>query len=102
VTLDARPFVAHYLRECANERSDRNGDDLHALARWAENRPRDDESMLRIASTGALDYRDGSLRCGDAPRRLVDSYRDDGEKSRSEWLALFAEAIEGDRHAHEE
>src|SRR5690349_5600391 len=82
MTRDARPFVAHYLRGCADADRDGNGDALHTLARWIENLPRHDRSMRRIAATDALDYADGSFRCGDAGSALIASYRDDAPDAR--------------------
>jgi len=93
---DARPFVAHYLRRCADTNMERNGADLHLLARWVENLPANDRSMALIAATDALDYRDGSFHCGAASTALVEGYRD-GPHSREPWLAHFAEAVGGER-----
>src|SRR5215510_4370761 len=53
---DARPFVAHHLRQRANERRESNGDALHELARWVENLPARDPRMARIEATAALGY----------------------------------------------
>jgi hypothetical protein len=92
---DARPFVAHHLRECADERADTNGPQLHVLARWVENLPADNEAMGRIASTEALDYPLGAFVCGETSTALIDRYHD-SESKRATWLASFADAVEHD------
>jgi len=92
---DARPFVAHFLRTCADARMERNGAALHLLARWVENLPANDPSMALIAATDALDYGDGSFRCGSASRALVEAYRDTPH-GREQWLAHFAETVESE------
>ena len=98
MTRDARPFLAHHLRERADAR-DHHGSALHDLARWVENLPGDDPAMLRIASTEALDYSDGGFVCKAASNALIDAYQRDAPASRRQWLAWFADAVEHD-HAH--
>src|SRR5207245_10194917 len=94
MTRDARPFLAHHLRENADTRLDRNGDALHDLARWVENLPADDPTMRRIALTDALDYADGCFVCGAASRALVRTYQEDTSAGREAWLGQLAEAVE--------
>src|SRR5438874_749640 len=96
MTRDARPFLAHHLRERADA-LDRNHEALHDLARWVENLPADEPAMLRIASTDALDYSDGTFRCGAAAIALLDAYQADVPAARPAWLAAFAEAVEYDQ-----
>jgi hypothetical protein len=90
---DARPFVAHHLRQRANERRTSNGDALHALARWIENLPARDPRMARIEATGALDYDDGTLTGGAQSEALVESYTDEGDHGRELWLDRYADAV---------
>lgn len=93
---DARPFVAHHLRERADEPGRPNTAALHALARWAENVPKNNAAMVRIASCGALDYTSGELSVGPEARRAVDGYEADEPATRGAWLDRFASAIEAD------
>ena len=93
---DARPFLAHHLRECADQRLDENGHALHLLARWVENLPANDAAMRRIGATTALDYTNGSFVSGARADSLIESFRDDSSADRRLWLARFAEAVEED------
>ena len=92
---DARPFVAHHLRERAETAGQVNADDLHFLARWVENLPARDARMARIEATEALCYDNGELRAGGEAETLVDSYNGgDDVAARDAWLTSFAEAVE--------
>ena len=95
MTRDARPFLAHHLRERADAR-ERDGSALHDLARWVENLPADDSAMRRIAATDALDYSDGCFVCGAVSNAIIDAYQRDTPIARREWLMEFAEAVEFD------
>jgi hypothetical protein len=95
MTRDARPFLAHHLRECADARRDSNGEALHLLARWVENLPADNAAIRRIGATAALDYDNGGFVCGDASTALIDDYRNLG-RPRRRWLVKFADAVESD------
>ena len=91
---DARPFLAHHLRECADLRMDTNGADLHALARWVENLPADDHRIVRVAICAELDYSNGTFKGGVASESLIDSYQPgDDAGARNRWLELFAVAV---------
>ena len=90
---DARPFLAHYLRERADERGDANGADLHLLARWVENLPSGDPSMAAIAATEALRYSDGGFDGGPDLMELVHGYVDSGEDGRAAWVAIAADVV---------
>ena len=92
---DARPFLAHHLRECADV-LDRNSEALHDLARWVENLPANDPAMRRIASTDALDFSGGSFVCGERSAALIAGYQHDTPADRLDWLAVFADAVEYD------
>jgi len=93
---DARPFLAHHLRECADARLESNGEALHLLAREVENLPSDNADMRRIAATDALDYANGAFVCGPAATALIDEYRVDAPSKQRKWLARFAAAVEHD------
>ena len=91
---DARPFLAHYLRQRADGRADRNGADLHLLARWVENLPARDRRMARIEATDALGYRDGSFTPGAEGDGMIDSYASGVDpNTREQWLDRFADAV---------
>ena len=90
---DARPFVAHHLRQRANELAWRNGEALHALARWAENLPARDSRMARIEATDALDYEDGSFEGGPESEALIDAYEAGDDAARDRWLEDYAAAV---------
>lgn len=90
---DARPFVAHHLRQRADARMGENGAAIHLLARWVENLPARDPRMARIEATDALDYRDGGFTGGPAADALVDGYTAGDAAARDEWLTRFAEAV---------
>lgn len=91
---DARPFLAHHLRGEADERADDHAVDLHLLARWVENLPSGEPSMVRIASTQALNYGDGTFAGGEGFESLIEGYVDEGEAGRSRWLAAVSSAVE--------
>lgn len=90
---DARPFLAHHLRSRANARSGANGDALHALARWVENLPAQDQHMARIEVTEALGYDDGSFTGGAASEQLIAAYVTDVESQRERWLDDFSNVV---------
>lgn len=92
---DARPFVAHHLRQRANEPDARNGGALHELARWVENLPARDPRMARIEMTDALDYDDGSFSGGPESEALIDTYSAADASARDRWLENFAAAVVG-------
>ena len=91
---DARPFLAHHLRERADLRMDTNGADLHALARWVENLPADDHRIVRVAVAAELNYSDGAFDGGVASESLIDTFdRGDDVEARDRWLELLAVAV---------
>jgi hypothetical protein len=90
---DARPFVAHHLRQRANELAERNGAAVHALARWVENLPARDPRMARIEMTDALDYDDGSFLGGPESGALIDAYAAEDAAARDRWLEDYASAV---------
>lgn len=90
---DARPFLAHHLRQRANARMDCNGAALHLLARWVENLPSGDPRTARIARTDALDYGDGSFDGGAASEALIDGFSGDGAEACERWLDEFTDAL---------
>lgn len=98
-TRDARPFLAHHLRECADTRTDDNGAALHLLARWIENLPSDNAAMARIGVAATLDYERGLFVCGAAATALINDYRNDSPSNRRVWLMSFADAVERDMAA---
>ena len=91
---DARPFLSHHLRRRGNERADKNGRDLHVLARWVENLPSHHPDMARIEATNALGYRDGSVTGGPESEVLIEAYGADGVPHQEQWLAAYASAVE--------
>ncbi len=91
---DARPFVAHHLRERAEGAGRANAEDLHYLARWAENLPAGDRRMARIEATDALGYENGELLVGAEGETLIDNYAGgDDPAERDAWLTSFADAV---------
>lgn len=90
---DARPFLAHHLRERADDRMSTNGADLHALARWVENLPSDDPRIIQVGATAVLDYSDGHFEGGGPAESLVDNFRDGDAAARDRWLDFFAAAV---------
>ena len=93
---DSRPFLAHHLRECADNRLEENGPALHVLARWVENLPADNVAMHRIGSTAALDYEHGAFVSGARAEELIENYREESPADRQIWLTQFADAVEED------
>ena len=89
---DARPFVAHHLRQRANELTAANRPAVHALARWVENLPAGDSRMARIETTDALNFDDGSFVGGPESDALIDVYVDDSD-TRQHWLDDYAAAV---------
>jgi len=91
---DARPFVAHHLRERGESADQPNALDLHLLARWVENLPARDPRMARIEATDALNYANGDLRAGADAETLIDGYNGgDDPDAREAWLSSFADAV---------
>ena len=90
---DARPFVAHHIRQRANERARQNGGALHELARWVENLPAQDRRMVRIETTDALDYDDGGFSGGPECEALIDTYAVGDAAGRDRWLEECAAAV---------
>ena len=92
IRRDARPFLAHHLRQRGDERKDLNGADIHQLARWVENLPADDGRMARVEATEAIDYRDGSVNVGPDATALIEGWVGDADTDL--WLDRFARVIE--------
>ena len=91
---DARPFLAHHLRERADLRVEANGAQLHALARWVENVSAHDPRMAAIALAAELDYGSGAFHGGHTAEALIDDFRGDDPESRDKWLDEFAVAVQ--------
>jgi hypothetical protein len=93
-TRDARPFLAHYLRQIADARDASDPAGIHLLARWVENLPAGDPRMITIAATDALGYSDGSFEGGEEAAELVRTCAVGGDMlARETWLASFADAV---------
>ena len=90
---DARPFVAHHIRQRANELAEHNGAALHELARWVENLPARDPRMARIEMTDALDYDEGGFSGGPESEALLDTYVAGDAAARDRWLEDYAAAV---------
>ena len=91
---DARPFVAHHIRQRANELAERNGAAVHELARWVENLPARDPRMARIEMTDALDYLEGNFIGGPESEALIATYVAEDAASRDRWLEDYAAAVD--------
>ena len=89
---DARPFVAHHLRQRADQLAERNGSALHLLARWVENLPARDPRMARIEETDALGYEDGAFTGGPESEALIDAWAGD-DAGRDDWLERYSAAV---------
>lgn len=93
---DARPFLAHHVRERADTRMEHNGADLHVLARWVENLPSGDPRMERIAAEDVLDYSDGRFTGNEESDALIDAFTGgEDPEARERWLDRFADAVTG-------
>ncbi|MDP9333420.1 MAG: hypothetical protein M3Q30_08950 [Actinomycetota bacterium] len=90
---DARPFVAHHLRQRADQLAERNGSALHLLARWVENLPARDPRMTRIEKTEALGYDDGAFTGGPESEALIDAWVAEDNAGRDDWLEEYAAAV---------
>jgi hypothetical protein len=90
---DARPFLAHHIRQRANEPARQNGGALHELARWVENLPARDPRMAHIEVTDALDYDDGGFSGGPESEALIDAYATGDAAARDRWLDDYAAAV---------
>ena len=91
---DARPFLAHRLRQQADDQERDLSVAIHRLARWVENLPAEDPRMARIAGTDALNYADGSMEVGNDASALVDEYATEAVRARERWLDAYAAAVE--------
>ena len=90
---DARPFLAHHLRERADLRNETNGAHLHSLARWVENLSANDSRMAAIAAAAELDYDSGAFCGGQTAETLIDDFHGDDPSVRDRWLNEFAAAV---------
>jgi hypothetical protein len=91
---DARPFVAHHLRQRADERDVLDPEGVHLLARWVENLPARDPRMATIEATDALGYDDGSFDGGPEAEELIRTCDVGGDPlARESWLEGFADAV---------
>ena len=91
---DARPFLAHHLRRCADTGDVVDPSGLHLLARWVENLPGSDPRMATIAATDALGYADGSFNGGPEAEGLIATCGVGADaEARERWLDGFAEAV---------
>ena len=88
---DARPFLAHYLRQLGDERQHLNGVDIHQLARWVENLPANDPRMVRVEATDVIDYRDGSVHLDPDAVLLIEEWVGGADKDL--WLDRFTRVI---------
>jgi hypothetical protein len=91
---DARPFLAHHLRNRADQMEAELGIAVHWLARWVENLPAGDTRMQRIARTDALAYSDGHMVDGDEAAAVIDEYAASALSARERWLEEYTSAVE--------
>jgi hypothetical protein len=91
---DARPFVAHHLRQRADQHDVVDPEGIHLLARWVENLPARDPRMAAIEATDALGYADGSFDGGPEAEELIRNCHVGADPvAREPWLEGFADAV---------